>query len=305
MADRPDMKNRPPQRFPRLPKGDIVGNLAKKVWKEPTFRMRETKHATEFIFHLPYSVTREIKKRSLSEMYKEHQVGLHAALFQPKERWTEAFGRAYSSEVWNGKRLRQWFKLYLYRLYLGAFRMLLRDTAVSLGEEYYEWYEGQIKKLRETGKRRAGRRSAPRQEQRQRTKQRKRMEKNFAARYEALKPQVKQLREFIEGAFSEGPVSEEKLKRQIRRKFKHGWIYYVINGAALDNYQDIYTGIEERDVLLGALNWTVSSLTVSIMGCEQKTLDPRFRPGPRTLYEKYILRKGKRRKRRVSSPLGR
>ena len=50
------------RRFPRFPKGDDVGRVAKRIWKRTQFTVRQGQNLTEFIFFVDFNIPRKIKK---------------------------------------------------------------------------------------------------------------------------------------------------------------------------------------------------------------------------------------------------
>lgn len=258
----------PIQRFPRYPTADDIGNLAKKIWKRPKFRVRQTHDSTEFIFSLGFNVPKKIKDKEQPSYY---------LLFDPKR---TAFGKALIQayrEAYSGKnKARDLCERALYRVFAESMAILFEEAYRNKG--LYKGYKGNLlgdaTVVREAAKRK---RRPPDSE-------RKRRAKRIAKRYEQLLPKVKKLRAFVRDYPL--PSDEPKLLEAVEASFSEEWIGLVIRGGALTSLPTV-PGHSNRAESLGSLTWTSRQLAVAIIWCEHRD-DRTFAVAPTTILEDYL-----------------
>jgi hypothetical protein len=260
----------PIQRFRRNPTASDVGELAKRIWKRPKFRVLQTSRATEFVFRLRFNIHKKIRKKQLASyllLFKRYgdrrnQKTLRRALKQ-----------AYRSGHYASVRLRDQADRVLFRVLVEALTILFEEAKQS--PPYKGFLTDDIKAVLEAAKRK---RRPPDSERGPRAKR-------MAQRYNELLPKVRLLRQFVGGHAQRS--NEVILREAVKRNFPDEWIQAVISGAALKSLPEI-PGRSESNVTLGGLNWTPRQLTVGIIRCEEHERDSMFSVTPNTILEDYL-----------------
>lgn len=246
MADRPDMKNRPPQRFPRVPEGIETAELGKRAWTPPEFEARQTKNATEFVFRLPFS--KEFRKENL---------GLYRALFERKgASWARAVKRAYSLSYSGEKPIYQAFNTLLYTVFTDALAIQLVEGEV-LGSQYVPWVMSESEKFRNVAPRKGG--LPKRNEQRA---------IDLAIRYGELLGKTQQLRQLTR---SSAKKSDQKtLEDEVNKILPFDLIRRALAALLASSSRAI-----SMETLM-EVKWAPWKLALRIMECEEADKDKRL-----------------------------
>lgn len=256
----------PIPRFPRSPTAEYIGNLAKKIWKRPKFRVKQTSDSTEFIFSLTFNVIKKIKKRELASYY---------LLFDPKRTdLTKALVQAYKKSYSGSKKVRKLCEWALYKVFAESLGILFEEAGRTEGS-YKGILRGDAKAVLAAAKRR-----------RPPDLKRKPYAMRLAKRYEELLPKMKELRAFVRDYPHRS--DQQKLKDAVEARFLEEWISLVIGDCALTNLP-VVPGHSNKAESLGALTWTPRQLAVGIIWCEEQCRDERlFDVQPNTILEVYL-----------------
>jgi hypothetical protein len=210
-------------RFPRLPKGKKVSELAKGTWTPPTFEATEIDGTTTFTFRVP---TRE-RLRSLDK-------DIYRSLFESgAPAWTTALESAYSSAGSGKKSVAEFIDIALYKVFLDALKILIGD-AKSLATKYEEPYhtkfvqgiEVDLAEFAATSRRARGPKKRS-QESNDKTAIR------LYERYAFLKPLVGDLKKLVDKLKTSGIDDEGPLNADVASGMRdHEWIRHVTSGAA-------------------------------------------------------------------------
>jgi hypothetical protein len=268
---RPTKQARNPiQRFPRYPTAGDIGNMAKRIWKRPKFKFRQTHDSTEFIFTLPFNVPKKIKKKAPA---------LYYLLFDPKRTpfgkiLVQAYRAAYSERT---NKARDLCDRALYKVFAESLAILFEeaDRTEGLYKGYKSNLLGDAAVVREAAKRK---RRPPDSERRA-------LAKRIAKRYGELFPKVKELWKFIR----DSPLrfDESKLREAVEQSFPHEWIKELTKGIALENLPEI-PGHPNATESLGKLEWSPRQLAVGIIWCEERRRSRNFSVRPNTMLDDYL-----------------
>jgi hypothetical protein len=219
------------------------------------------------VFSLPFSIPDELKRRDLAGYYRlfpNGPTGLSKVLV-----------RAYGSAVHKGKPIKKEVGTLLRGILVRALQILLEEHKDKFHQDKTQVNEEQ------TLLRKGVIKTGPQRDERKREQ----IAIRLARRYRELLPQLREMRRFIEG--KEFLLKATELPTEIARKFQYSWIPFITNGRALNHRLPI-PGHDSSIVALSSKGWTVRQLAVGIILCEERDRDAKFRPGPVTIYEKYI-----------------
>jgi len=162
------------KRFSRFPMVEDIGEVAKKIWRRPTFRAVEKPGGTEFIFSLRFSTLEKIKNL---------QPASFKMLFDAKRpNWERALKKAYQTTDYGKDSVKNVSGWLLFKVFAGALGILFEKAATSK-EPYKDWVVGDAEAVKEAAKRK----------KRPPDLERKKWAKSVAACYDELRPHVKEL----------------------------------------------------------------------------------------------------------------
>src|SRR5580658_421120 len=121
----PNKPSSPIQRFSRYPFATDIGEMAKKMWKRPKFRVEENANETEFIFRLKFNIPRKIKKK---------EVAFHALLCDPNRTpLRRALKQAYRDASYGSENAEDLCERALFRVFAGSLAILFKEANDSEG----------------------------------------------------------------------------------------------------------------------------------------------------------------------------
>jgi hypothetical protein len=262
MADQTDLKkSKPIARFPRLPKGEDVSELAKGTWTPPTFKATDIDGTTTFTFSVP---TRD-RLRSLDK-------DIYRSLFESGgSAWTAAletvFLTARSSKT---KTVAEHIDTLLYTVFRKALKLLM-DDAKALGAKYDEQrrtdfnaiIDEESEAFLSTSRRPTGRKRLHSIDHRR--------PKRLFTRYSTLLPLMAQLRAFVDERKGSGILDESAIRTEVGSMFKeHSWINHVLNRCAfIELPSDVMGTAVVESSICG--EWDAPQLAVGIIRCEEST----------------------------------
>jgi hypothetical protein len=80
------------------PASNALADAMSKAWRVPEFRVRDKKDFTEFVFRLPYSLARKIRKQDPDAFHRIFPTG--------REGWRRALRKAHRDAIRNGKHVK-------------------------------------------------------------------------------------------------------------------------------------------------------------------------------------------------------
>jgi hypothetical protein len=258
------------RRFPRLPEGLDMTKLAKSVWACPTFKPKEVKGVTTFIFSI-----------SLRSKIRSHNRHVYNSLFKSGGPvWTAALQKAYISAHSGKKRVAEYIDTMLYTVFRDALQILMED-AKTLAKKYddmsYRSFDGKdhpalLHKIVEneaiifalTSRREKGRKRVRQIDESRQIR--------LAKRHATLEPQVNLLRQSVDALKAKGVKDENTMKTEIGEVFKgHDWINHIVNSSAFLELPQNETATATTQSSLGG-EWTPEQLIMGILKCEEKML---------------------------------
>jgi hypothetical protein len=279
-------------RFPSLPKGYRVSELAKAAWQKPSFSATEADGITTFAFGVPLRDT----LRSLDK-------NVYRSLFESGgPPWTAALETAYSSAHSGEKTAAEYIDTVLYTVFLEALKILIKD-AKSLSTKYKEPYrtefeqsiEADVTDFTEKSPRESGRRRNKRKDDETAIR--------LSERYKHLKPLVDNLRKLINKLRHDGIGDENMLHAELASAMtEYDWIRHVTSGMAFEELPPKAGYTAPVRSSLGK-EWASWQLTVGIIRCEEaETTDRRHKPGVITIYRRIM--RGRKLLKQSSADLG-
>lgn len=247
--------------------GEFIAKTVNEIWRDPRLRAHRGRECTELIFAYPFSFPYELKTRN-RRLYRRLFPGTKKGL-------SSALVKAYRTAHYDGEPIKNRIRFLLREVVLTALQTLMENRKDAFRLDGNRMKSEQL----------SLRKGVVKRGQRKDERKFKRTAKRLARRYRELLPQVKQMRKFIKE--KESLLTDTKLREEIGREFQYSWIPLITNGCALENLLPI-PAHESSIETLSSAGWTVRQLAVGIIFCEEQGRDPRFRPGPGTIYEKYI-----------------
>lgn len=123
-------QSKAPRRFPRIERGQILAETAKRVWTQPEFIPRDTKEGIEFVFRVP-----------IRERFKEEDPGLYSVFFGSPDFDCElALKEAFDLPLHDGKKISTMVDSHLYTIFLNMLDQLYRG-AEDIGPEFVTYIE--------------------------------------------------------------------------------------------------------------------------------------------------------------------
>lgn len=239
--------------------------------KKPHLRVEKHQDSLHFIFKFEGSVTRALR---------EERPRLYRILFSRRKSnyWTDVLQLAYHSKVSgpDGKTVKQWLRLWLNRIFINAFDVLLsKAISENLSKEDRDYVEKEIAFHKTLLKRKHGPPISQRRQEQDAIR--------FAQSHLQLMPQVKMLRAFV----SRQKADDNKaLGETVENEFRFEWLHHVTRGTALQHLPTIDgDSTTSKSQLNGS--WTARQLSVGIIYCKEEALKGRVRLQPNTIY-RYI-----------------
>ncbi len=256
------------KRWPRYPGAETTGNLAKKIWKRPRFRVKLTSDSTQFVFSLKYDLRKKIKKKNSA---------LYHVLFDPKRTsLSEALIQAYGTAKSGQNKARDLCERALYKIFGESLAILFEEADRAQGlSNGILGYRGDASDVRQAAKRK----------QRPSDAERKICAKRIAKRYRGLFPEVKKLWRFVK--LSPDRLEESRLRETVEKSFPYDWIELITKGAALQKFPETAGHYHSTDSL-GKLKWTPRQLALGIIWCEERKRTPNFSVRPETMLKYYL-----------------
>jgi hypothetical protein len=269
------MKSKGPEkRYPRITDSKYAGQLTFKMWRSPTFEIREVADATEFVHSLPFLLPKKLKKLNHAAFY---------TLFVAQEVNVKAvIEKAYQKSKYKGKLVSSLLDPILRRVFQNAMADIFTKAKTS-GDRHASLIKGD--------KRSFAKYARPR---RIRDANRRSLAVRFARRYAVVRPEIVRLRKFVKGFDQQKDNSE--LKQALEKDFKARWIRCVTEGNALrfipavPGYERLpFSGIanlKDNITELRTLDWTARQLTVGILAEDKRSNPTKLKP--KTILEIYI-----------------
>jgi hypothetical protein len=241
-------------RFARLPQHRRVAELAQQVWETPTFAAKEFDGTTQFIFTVP-----------IQAAFKRQDPTIHRILFEAKTtKWTSAIEKAYP-ETRSGKKLiKEFIDTLLYKVFYEALLVLNTDTE-GLAGDYTKFKQEFTGNFRAASPRTPGKRPIPNRAQ---------LEERLARRYEALLPQLRELRTFVDRLTHSG-MTDSLLGMKVTAAFKGDWVSFAASGSAFERLPGALSrSVSEIATTLGG-KWAPWQATVGVIRCEEAKRNPK------------------------------
>jgi hypothetical protein len=236
--------------------------------KRPHLRVEKHQNSLHFIFKFEGSVTRALR---------EEHPRLYRILFNRRKRnnWPHILKLAYHSKAYgqDGKTVKQWLRLWINRIFVNAFDVLLsRALSENLGKEDRDYVEKEIAFYKTLLKRKPGPPISHRRQEQDAIR--------FAKSHSQLMPQVRMLKAFL---LRQKMDDDKALGQAAENKFRFEWLHHVTQGTAL---QHLPTIDNDPTTTKSQLNgrWTARQLSVGIIYCKEEALKGRIRLQPNTIY---------------------
>jgi hypothetical protein len=246
-------------------------SLRRTLRQKPHLRIEKHGDSLDFIFKFEGSVTRALR---------EEQPRLYDILFRQKESkyWPHVLKLAYHSKASgpDGKTVKQWLRLWLNRIFINAFDVLLsKAISENLSKDDRDYVEKEIAFHKTLLKRKHGPPISQRRQEQDAIR--------FAQIHLQLMPQVKMLRAFV----SRQKADDNKaLGQTVENEFRFEWVHCVTRGTALQHLPTIDGDLTTSKSQLNG-SWTARQLSVGIIYCKEEALKGRVRLQPSTIY-RYI-----------------
>jgi len=252
------------RRFPRLPRGTDMEELARKSWEAPKFTATEADGVTNFVFSVP-----------LRDKIRSHNEHLYRSLFESGGPvWKTALEKAYPSALSGTKTVAEYLEKKLYIVFRDALQVMMAHARAIAknyegmaheGQNYPSLFEQNVDKEMNAFVSMSSRKGRQRIHQDDDTRPIR-----LAQRFKTLEPLVVGLKHFLEDLKINGHQDEAALLAEVRKHYiGEAWTVHVLDGQAFRVQQPNSDGVLPAQLTLWG-EWDPHALVIGVLTCEER-----------------------------------